>query len=158
MAPYEFVSVSTRVLTRVRAGFIAAVIMIAALGAPLGADKPPQYFVDETKLPFDALPGTTTTRLWGVQGGAGYRIEVPLNWNGELVLYAHGYRGTGTVVFVDNPSLRAHYVARGFAWAASSYQTNGYDVSQGVRDSHALIDVFRDATGERARKARARSR
>src|SRR6185503_14824157 len=58
-------------------------------GAPsVKAAKPPQYFVDETKLPFDALAGTTTTRLWGVHGGAGYRVEVPQNWNGELVLYA----------------------------------------------------------------------
>ena len=35
-----------------------------------------------------------------------------------------------------------HYVSKGFAWAASSYQTNGYDVGQGVRDSHALIAQF----------------
>jgi hypothetical protein len=52
---------------------------------------------------------------------------------------------------VDSPSLRAHYLARGFAWAASSYQTNGYDVGQGVRDSYALIDEFRRATGRTAR-------
>jgi hypothetical protein len=39
------------------------VFVIAGLGSPpLKADKPPQYFVDETKLPFDALAGTTTTR------------------------------------------------------------------------------------------------
>lgn len=55
------------------------------------ADQPPAYFVDESKLPFDALPGTSTTRLWGVRGGAGYRIEVPATWNGDLVLYAHGF-------------------------------------------------------------------
>jgi hypothetical protein len=87
----------------------------------------------------------------GIRTGAAYRIEVPLAWNGELVVYAHGYRGTGTTVFVDNPALRAHYVARGFAWAASSYQTNGYDVGQGVRDSHAMIDVFREVAGRPAR-------
>jgi hypothetical protein len=55
-------------------------------------------------------------------------------------------------VFVDNPGLRAHYVARGFAWAASSYQTNGYDVGQGVRDSHALIAQFARVHGTAARK------
>ena len=142
MAPYEIVSVSTRVLARVRAGVIAAVIMIAALGAPLGADKPPQYFVDETKLPFDALSGTTTTRLWGVQGGAGYRIEVPLNWNGELVLYAHGFRGGGLELTVSNPPIRRYLIEHGFAWAASSYATNGYDVTQGVKDMHDLGTRF----------------
>lgn len=66
-------------LARIRSlVFVAALFMIAIGGAPsIMADKPPQYFVDQTKLPFDALSGTTTTRLWGVQGGAGYRIEVP---------------------------------------------------------------------------------
>jgi hypothetical protein len=92
-----------------------------------------------------------TTVHTGIHQGAAYRIEVPLAWNGELVVYAHGYRGTGRVVFVDNPSLRAHYVARGFAWAASSYQTNGYDVGQGVKDSHALIALFATVTQNKAR-------
>ena len=48
--------------------------------------------------------------------------------------------------------LRAHYIARGFAWAASSYQTNGYDVGQGVRDSHALIARFARSPAARPRR------
>jgi hypothetical protein len=86
----------------------------------------------------------------GIQDGAAYRVEVPLRWNGELVIYAHGYRGTGTTVFVDSPALRTLYITRGFAWAASSYATNGYDVGQGVRDSYAMIDVFEHVTGRSA--------
>ncbi|MEV6342610.1 phthalyl amidase [Actinoplanes sp. NPDC051851] len=94
---------------------------------------------------FTALAGA---RVWtGIRGGAGYRIEVPRNWNGRLVVWAHGYRGTGTTVYVDDPDLRAFYVQQGYAWTASSYATNGYDVGQGVRDSYALIDVFRQVTG-----------
>jgi hypothetical protein len=49
-------------------------------------------------------------------------------------------------VWVDNSPLRQHMVERGFAWAASSYETNGYDVGQGVRDSRELLDIFRAAT------------
>ena len=95
-------------MARVVVGFVTTVfvLVMAGLGAPVRADKPPAYFVDETKLPFDALSGTTTTRLWGVQGGAGYRIEVPANWNGELVLYAHGFRGGGLELTVSNPPIR----------------------------------------------------
>jgi hypothetical protein len=48
------------------------------------AAKPPAYFVDESKLPFDEIPGISTQRLWGVHSKAGYRIEVPSNWNGSL--------------------------------------------------------------------------
>src|SRR5258708_1511349 len=42
----------------------------------------------------------------GLPGGeSAYRVEVPPNWNGSLVMYAHGFRGTGSTVFVDNPEL-----------------------------------------------------
>ena len=142
---YRFVSVSKSVLARAIAGVVTTLFLVgvAGPGVPwVKADKPPQYFVDQTKLPFDALSGTTTTRLWGVQGGAGYRIEVPANWNGELVLYAHGFRGGGLELTVSNPPIRRYLIEHGFAWAASSYATNGYDVTQGVKDTHDLGTRF----------------
>ncbi len=117
--------VSRRVATRVGMSFITALLVMVAFDAPVTAQKPPQYFVDEAKLPFDALTGTMTTRLWGVQGGAGYRIEVPANWNGDLVLYAHGFRGGGLELTVSNPPIRRYLIEHGYAWAASSYATNG---------------------------------
>jgi hypothetical protein len=142
MAHYQSLPISKSVLTRAAIGFITAVLVMAGMGAPVRADKPPAYFVDEAKLPFDALSGTTTTRYWGVHGGAGYRIEVPQNWNGDLVLYAHGFRGGGLELAVSNPPIRQYLVVHGFAWAASSYATNGYDVTQGVKDTHDLGTLF----------------
>ncbi|MEV6300154.1 phthalyl amidase [Actinoplanes sp. NPDC051861] len=100
--------------------------------------------------PFEALPDAQTHT--GIRDGAAYRIEVPGNWNGRLVVWAHGYRGTGRTVWTESPSLRAHFIANGFAWTSSSYATNGYDVGQGVRDSHALIALFRKVTGKSARQ------
>ena len=126
---------------------VVAILLSWTVAGPVKADKPPQYFVDETKLPFDALSGTTTSRLWGVHGGAGYRIEVPENWNGELVLYAHGFRGSLLELTVSNPPIRRYLVEHGYAWAASSYATNGYDVAQGVKDSHDLGILFSDLVG-----------
>ena len=124
-------------------GFVAALLLAVMSGGPgARADQPPQYFVDESRLPFDALAGTTTTRLWGVHGGAGYRIEVPEDWNGDLVLYAHGFRGGGLELTVSNPPIRRYLIENGFAWAASSYATNGYDVTQGVKDQHDLGTLF----------------
>ena len=145
MPQYRFVAVPKAVLARAAVGFVTTLIVfvVAGPGAPsVKAEKPPQYFVDETKLPFDALAGTTTTRRWGVHGGAGYRIEVPGNWNGELVLYAHGFRGSGLELTVSNPPIRRYLIEHGFAWAASSYATNGYDVTQGVKDTHDLGTLF----------------
>ncbi len=128
---------------------VLATLMLAigVTGGLALAGPPPAYFVDESKLPFSALPGSSTTRYWGVHNGAGYRIEVPDNWNGDLVLYAHGFRGTGLELTVSNPRIRQWLVANGYAWAASSFSKNGYDVKQGVKDTHALGTLFRGLVG-----------
>ncbi len=101
-----------------------------------------EFFVDETKLPFDAIPGLPSQRQWGVDKGAGYRIEVPDAWNGDLVVYTHGYRGEGAELTVDNPPLRAYYLSRGYAWLASSYSANYYDVRAGVESTNSLVRHF----------------
>lgn len=89
-------------------------LMLTAMAASLVmAAPPPAYCVDESKLPVDAVPGVPTERVWGVHNGAGYRIEVPENWNGSLVMWAHGYRCTGLELTVDNHPLRAFLVANG---------------------------------------------
>src|SRR6266545_93562 len=132
---------------------LSACCMVLALALPGSAASapPPGYFVDEPKLPFDELPGTKTTRYWGIHNGAGYRVEVPANWNGDLVLYAHGYRGTGLELTVSNPRIRQWLVTHGYAWAASSYSKNGYDVKQGVKDTHALGELFNGLVGNPTR-------
>lgn len=80
-------------------------------------------------------------------GISGYRVEVPADWNGTLVMFAHGYRGTGNTVSVSDPNLRQWFVQHGYAWAASSYAMNGYDVGTGVVDTHDLLDGFTSITG-----------
>lgn len=126
---------------------VFAALMLAAPGA--SAAPPPKYFVDEAKLPFEQGLGGASTRLWGVLNGAGYRIEVPEgNWNGTLVMWAHGFRGDGLELTftVDDPpeEMRAFLIASGFAWAASTYSKNRYDPAQGAKDTHALAEYFRD--------------
>jgi pimeloyl-ACP methyl ester carboxylesterase len=133
------------------AGLAALLLAIVAGTGVCAADQPPQYFVDPAKLSFNELPGTSTIRYWGVHGGAGYRIEVPVNWNGDLVLYAHGFRGTGLELTITNPRIRQWLVTHGYAWAASSFSTNGYDVKEGVKDTHALGQLFNGLVGNPAR-------
>lgn len=121
---------------------VFAALMFAALGAQAG--PPPKYFVDQSKLPFDQGAGGASQRLWGVLNNAGYRIEVPEKWNGSLVMWAHGFRGEGLELTVDNHPLRDFLIANGFAWAASSYSKNRYDPAQGAKDTHALARYFFD--------------
>ena len=129
----------------------AFLVVLVVLLNPVSANaaKPPAYFVDKSKLPFDARPGATA--LWGVHGGAGYRVEVPDNWNGELVVWAHGFRGTGLELTVDNHPLRDLLLLHGYAWAASSYDRNDYDITSGVQSSHALIKRFNGLVGKPSR-------
>ncbi|HET6563984.1 MAG TPA: prolyl oligopeptidase family serine peptidase [Xanthomonadales bacterium] len=129
---------------------IATLLILAFMATvqSVTAAPPPNYFVDESKLPFDGIPGLDSERYWGVHTGAGYRIEIPDNWNGELVTWAHGFRGTGLELTVDNHPLRAFLLANGYAWAASSYSRNDYDPAQGAKDTHALAMYFSDRFGE----------
>lgn len=120
--------------------FATLVMLVAAMAAPVAAAQRVEYFVDEDKLPFEALDGATA--YWGVLNGAGYRIEVPDDWNGGLVMWAHGFRGTGLELTVDNHPLRELLIPSGYAWAASSYSRNDYDVGIGVKDTQALLQQF----------------
>lgn len=132
-----------------RLAFVFVTFLFASFAAV--ADSPPNYFVDETKLPFTALPNLPAQQLWGVHNGAGYRVEVPSNWNGKLVMWAHGFRGTGLELTVDNHPLRAFLLANGYAWAASSYSKNDYDPAQGAKDTHALTQLFNGLVGKPGR-------
>ncbi len=138
---------------------LAAVSLIAACGgsddpAPIPEETRAQdtrtFTADATVTTFAAMPAAvgdvtdmaTTNRWAGVLGGAAYRVEVPANWNGKLVMYAHGYAGTGAALNAGTPSIRRYLVQNGYAWAASSYSKNYYDVRVGVEDTNALANEF----------------
>jgi pimeloyl-ACP methyl ester carboxylesterase len=105
---------------------------------------------------FRAVAGATveTDRWTGVLNGAAYRIEVPKNWNGKLVMYAHGYVGTVAQLRITTPSIRRHLIEQGYAWAASSYSKNWYDVRAGVEDTNALALNFKKIAKENGRNVR----
>jgi hypothetical protein len=90
----------------------------------------------------DTVVMSTTSRWAGVLNGAAYQVEVPANWNGKLVMYAHGFAGNGATLGVGPPSIRRYLIQNGYAWAASSYAKNYYDVRAGVEDTNALANQF----------------
>lgn len=100
-------------------------------------------------MPLTPLEGYTTERFTGIHQGSSYQVEVPENWNGMLVMYAHGYRGEGAFLTAGAPAaLRPWLLDNGYAWAASSYSKNYYDVRAGVEDTNALALAFSDITGK----------
>lgn len=140
--------------------FLAAAVLTACGGGDGGDDTPEETRAQDSRNSFapadpaattfaalapadgDTVDNTTTSRWAGVLNGAAYRIEVPANWNGRLVMYAHGYAGEGNALNVSNPSIRRHLIQNGYAWAASSYSKNFYDVRVGVEDTNALALAF----------------
>ena len=93
--------------------------------------------------------GTPVSRVYsGVRNGASFHLEVPLDWNGEVAVWAHGYNGEGPLLCAGAPSLREHWIRAGYAWAASSFRTNGYDVATGVRDSREVLRIFKRKVGK----------
>lgn len=99
----------------------------------------------------DVVDVSTTSRWAGVLNGAAYLVEVPANWNGKLVMYAHGYAGTGATLGVGAPSIRRYLIQNGYAWGASSYSKNYYDVRAGVEDTNALALEFNNIATKNGR-------
>lgn len=100
--------------------------------------------------PFKPTPLTAILKQGLDSKGAVYRYEVPHDWNGDLVMYTHGFRGCITdpstdalvPLTVESPPLREYYLSRGYAWAASSYSKNCYDVKDGVESTNRLVRIF----------------
>ncbi|MFF0371021.1 hypothetical protein [Micromonospora sp. NPDC005087] len=111
---------------------------------PGGGQPLPGYTIENPPLAPLVVAGKPTTVRQGVHRHAGYVIEVPARWNGDLVLWAHGYRGQGTVLSPEPPGfgLRQRLLEQGYAWASSSYDRNGFDIRSGVLGTKDLADHF----------------
>jgi len=77
--------------------------------------------------------------------GALYSIDVPADWNGDLVLYAHGYTTVQEPVGLPQgafPGIRDQLLSRQFAVATTSFSSNGYAEAEGARQVHQLRGLF----------------
>lgn len=78
--------------------------------------------------------------------GAVYSIAVPDDWNGDLVLYAHGFIDPEAPIALptadDILPLRDLLLANGYAMAYSSYSQNGLAVKDGAQRTKQLRGIF----------------
>lgn len=96
--------------------------------------------------------------LQGTLNGAPYKIRVPANWNGTLLVYAHGYQDKADHEGeVDNRNADAapggrrvedFLLSQGYALAGSAYFDNGWAVREGIADTLALTNFFTGRVGE----------
>jgi len=112
----------------------------------------------QTAFPsWSPAPSTSDNCQEGMQSsGALYLICMPENrpWNGDLVIYAHGYVAFNEPIQIPDLTLTdGTYIpdlvnALGYAFATTSYSTNGLAVLEGIDDVRDLVGVFGSAIAE----------
>ena len=95
--------------------------------------------------------------LSGEINGAPFRILVPENWNGTLLVFAHAYRDKAdhpgeidnrNADPTANVALEAPLLAQGFALAGSAFKDNGWAIEEGILDTKNLVVFFRENVGK----------
>ncbi|MFJ5265102.1 DUF6351 family protein [Streptomyces sp. NPDC088387] len=78
--------------------------------------------------------------------GAYYAIAVPKNWNGSLVMHAHGGPDLGEASdparSLEDLGRWSVMVKEGYAWAGSSYRRGGYGTRMAAEDTENLRRLF----------------
>src|SRR5687767_393786 len=82
--------------------------------------------------------------------GALYRLVRPTNWNGSLVVYAHGYISPDQPVAItaDANLVISLLAPQGYAMAVSSFSDNGWVVKDGAQRTHQLLGIFVSKFGQ----------
>src|SRR4051812_15060173 len=80
--------------------------------------------------------------------GALFRICFPTSWNGDVVLYAHGYVAPGNPLALPDDviagrSISSTVTSMGYAYATTSYRANGLVVPEAVEDLTELETTIR---------------
>ena len=120
----------------------AAVVLAGCDGGPL---TPPD--LEPSTLAAGIAPNASIVGEIGP--GASYEIVVPPVWNGDLVLYAHGYvdpAETDPLTPVERAMLPL-LPAQGYAVAWSSYSENGLAVKDGAQRTKQLRGIFASSDG-----------
>ncbi|MCE5257548.1 MAG: S9 family peptidase [Chloroflexi bacterium] len=121
---------------------ILALLVVALPVLPVGAQGPALVDIPE-------LPGCQGTVL---ASGARIAICMPTEttaWNGDLVIFAHGYVAPGgdpripiEQLLIEGISVPQMVTSMGYAFAVTSYRTNGLSIKNGVDDLVDLQQAF----------------
>lgn len=93
-----------------------------------------------------ATPSATCEPDRTQTSGARYRICMPSIWfSNDVVIYAHGYvtPSAPLTIPVESDALANALTSFGYAFATTSFSTNGLAIKQGVADVIDLINIFK---------------
>jgi dienelactone hydrolase len=119
-----------------------AIVALLALGWVLVVPRAPWSDALRAEAPRAAISRS------GVLGGAAYRIEVPENWRGGLVVFAHGIQYGPGPGAVQSPPIAGHILGEGHAWIASGYRAREYQPHLFIEDLVALRELFLKEIGQ----------
>lgn len=131
---------------RLRLFLLIVVLASGTLGVAPAAAAP--VAVAATPVPGPCVPGS-------LPGGALSLICVPTDgWNGDLIVFAHGYVAFNepldfyNLALPDGTYLPALVQSLGFAFATTSYRRNGLAILEGVEDVRNLAIKFSQEHGQ----------
>lgn len=122
---------------------LASALLLAACAQtppPATSEAAPQATACPAELP-------ATTRCLGGKDSAGafYLMAMPADWNGQLVVHAHGgpFLGAPTPKRIEDDLKRWAIVPRaGYAWAGSSFRQGGVAVRAAAEDTERVRQIF----------------
>jgi hypothetical protein len=122
---------------------LVRVLVVAVALAVVGSSKPAGA----------ATPGPCVTT--GLQSGASTLICIPAEgWNGQLLVFAHGYVAPGlpldfyNITLLDGTPLPTLVQSLGFAFATTTYRRNGLAILEGEDDIRQLVTEFKNTYSE----------
>ena len=131
----------------ISARVIAALLSLSlvagcTIGAPANGSRP------------SASGAHSLRTLTGSLHGASYIIQVPVSWNGVLLLYSHGGGTLTPNPAAENtidPVTSAYLLEHGYALAGSSFRSSGWFIEDALLDDLALLGEFRRLVGRPTR-------
>lgn len=125
-------------------------LLATAVASPAVVAAQPRLDISASATAATAPPTTATGTL---PDGAAWRADVPADWNGKLVLFAHGFRPGPANPAWDNgfaPTAN-ELIGRGYAVASSSYATTGWALGTAAQDQIDTLAAFEQNFGEAER-------
>jgi hypothetical protein len=132
------------------AGWLAAATLLSACGGGGSGHGAPGETVETRPTAVSCpsgVPVTASCLAGQDERGAFYLIATPENWNGHLMLHAHGGPSLGAPTAQrprDDLERWAVMVEAGYAWAGSSFRQGGVEVRAAAEDAEALRHIFND--------------
>jgi pimeloyl-ACP methyl ester carboxylesterase len=130
-------------LRRLAMGAVLALVATACgdgdenLSGPEPPESPPDVGIEPTAGCTDGV----------LAQGALYRVCFPATWNGDLVLYAHGYVAPQRELAIPEEVIGGRPASSlitdlGYAYATTSYRANGLVAADAVFDLVELVDTI----------------